>query len=548
MLSGKHVATLVGHTGVVSGVQFTQDGRRLYSCSLDQSIRCWQCPSGNCSGLLQTDAAVNGLALNQDATILVSAHADNRIRVWNVSLVGAPDDGSGNGHATLATPLLDLPGHTKPVTAIALVLREVPAIVSGSEDATVRLWDMYSGQQLLSLDAGGPVSALAVRPDSQAVAATTRSGIARLWDLTGKQLSELRGTLHGRRQAAKLQDDQIVAGQRSARANNAVATAEKELAAIEAALKKAQEGKSTSDAALEDVRTKARLATDLLAAAKDELSKNSSDVNLQKKVAEAEAEAQKLTAAVDVAGTANQSAQQSVEIAEGSLTKNQYTLASAQSQLSQREQEQKTTVDDLQKAMAHAAETPPPMLAIAFSPDGSQLATAGADQLVHIWNPTTGEPVEMFAGHEGPINALSLSRTGALVSGSSDHRVVVWDRNPPWQLVGQLGPMAEDPLDTSESQFAGRVLALDFSHDGRLLATGGGEPSRRGELMLWDVATRSRVRELVDAHSDTVFGVEFLAITSTCCPAGRTSWSRSSRLPPGGNCDRSRDTRTTYWT
>ncbi len=509
MLTGKQVATLAGHTGVVSGVQFTRDGQRLYSCSLDQSIRCWECPSGNGSGLLQTDAAVNGLVLNQDATRLVSAHADNRIRVWDASVAGAPDDGSGNGHATLLTPLLEISGHTQPVTAVALVMREVPTIISGSEDATVRLWDMDHGQQLLSLDAGGPVSALAVRPDNQAVAAASLNGTARLWDLTGKQLTELRGTLRGRRQVARLQMDQIVAGQRLAHARNALATAEKELAAIEAALTKAQEVKSTSDAALVEAKNKSEQAADLLAAAKEALSKNAGDANLQQKASEAEAEATKRTAALDVASTANQSAQQAVEIADGSLTKGQETLAAANLQLSQRQQEQKTTDEDLQSALAQAAQTPPPMLALAFSPDGSQLVTAGTDQLVHIWNPTTGEPIETFAGHEGPIGALSLSQAGTLVSGSSDHRVVVWDRNPPWQLVGQLGPPAEDPLNTSESPFVGRVLALDFSRDGKLLATGGGEASRRGELMLWDVETRSRVRELVDAHSDTVFGVEF---------------------------------------
>ena len=51
--------------------------------------------------------------------------------------------------------LLEIQGHTKPVTAVALMLRDAPGIVSGSEDATVRMWDINSGQQLLSIDHGG---------------------------------------------------------------------------------------------------------------------------------------------------------------------------------------------------------------------------------------------------------------------------------------------------------------------------------------------------------------------------------------------------------
>ncbi len=39
----------------------------------------------------------------------------------------------------------------------------------------------------------------------------------------------------------------------------------------------------------------------------------------------------------------------------------------------------------------------------------------------------------------------------------------------------------------SESPLKDRVLALQFSPDGRVLASGGGEPSRGGEVLFWDV-------------------------------------------------------------
>ncbi len=54
-----------------------------------------------------------------------------------------------------------------------------------------------------------------------------------------------------------------------------------------------------------------------------------------------------------------------------------------------------------------------------------------------------------------------------------------------------------------------RVLSIDFSPDGKLLAAGGGEPSRSGEVKLWDVEKATLVRSLDSLHSDTVFGVRF---------------------------------------
>ena len=75
--------------------------------------------------------------------------------------------------------------------------------------------------------------------------------------------------------------------------------------------------------------------------------------------------------------------------------------------------------------------------------------------------------------------------------------------------MGRIGPKADAPLEVGSSALIGRVLCLAFSHDGKMLATGGGEPSRNGGSRNTGSPSLTLDREFKDAHSDTVFGVDF---------------------------------------
>src|SRR6185503_19234046 len=98
---------------------------------------------------------------------------------------------------------------------------------------------------------------------------------------------------------------------------------------------------------------------------------------------------------------------------------------------------------------------------------------------------------------------------------------------PKWklQLVMEPGESTKPPID--------RVLALAFSPDGKILASGGGIPSRDGELLLWNAADGSLLREISGAHSDTVFDLSFTPDGSMLASAGADKFARVFDMKTG---------------
>ncbi|OQE07888.1 hypothetical protein PENFLA_c154G04290 [Penicillium flavigenum] len=65
---------------------------------------------------------------------------------------------------------------------------------------------------------------------------------------------------------------------------------------------------------------------------------------------------------------------------------------------------------------------------IAWSQDGSRLASASYDNKVKIWDPATGQCALTLEGHSGPVNSIAWSQDGSrLASASYDNKVKIWD-------------------------------------------------------------------------------------------------------------------------
>ena len=630
---------------------------QLVSGSQDKSVRVWKVADGSVVRQVATPAAVNDVAFTKDGARLVSAHADNLVRVWTTATpkpaekkADAKKDAKKAENAG-PKPVLEIKGHTKPVTGVALILPAGTQIATSSSDNTVRIFDVTKGNQVRSINVGSPVTDVAVRPDGAAIAAAA-GNFARLYDLAGKQLAEMKGDLGLVRSLASVTEEQSVAKQlvgvadgkqkaadktskdratAAKKAKDAKVAADKKVtdqkpkfaaaktksdaavkafdgaakalvtakkAAVDAA-KKATDSKTAADAAKKaaDAETKKsaaaaktsettkkaaadsakklteaqeaakkaaddaakkkaaaavktatetkakadKAAADAAKAAAD--AKKASDAATKKSTdaaaaAKAAAEAKtKADAASKAAQTKNDttkkakddtgketakqmaelkkvtdaqaSADRTQKLADKAAADSQVALKTANADKATRDGQQKTADAAVTKATAAVKTGEKSVVVVAFSPDGGLLLTGGADQKIHVWYAAAGQAVEMIAGHTGAITALSVAPSGMVLSGGADKLSVAWDISPRWSLAGQLGPKADKPMELGESPFVSRVLSVDFSHDGTKLVTGGGDPSRSGELMIWDVAKKTLIKEIKDAHSDTVFGAEF---------------------------------------
>lgn len=513
LADNKVTKTFAGHAAAVTGLGFTPDGAKLVSGSTDKTIRVWDIAAGNEVAKLELPVESNNLCLNGDGTQIVSADQDNKLRVWAIPTPpaapaeGQPKEGEEQKPEP-PKPIRELAGHGGPVTSVKLIGKG-PQIVSGGRGGQVRTWDSNSGAGVRSMNHGSPILDVAATDDGQQIASAAENGTTRVWNgANGQQIAETQTNPEAARVVTDLTEEQTVAKQKVALADAASKAAEKNRDDRKKALEAAEKAKPEAEKAFAEAKKKSEEADKKRDEAKKKLDEKPDDNNLKKALQNAETEAQKQKDELTKAQTAVDAANRAIELAKKSVETSEEKLKERQQQKTVADESQKKVDGELEAAKKVAGEAAKPVRAVVFTSTG-QLATAGDDNRIRIWGAASGRLVLASEPRPSAVTLLVPMPDGRVLAGSADKTASAWDLTPSWKLVATLGPDGGDPMKVGTSKFVDRVLALAFSPDGKFLATGGGDPSRSGELLLWDVEKRAVAKEFPEAHSDTILDLEF---------------------------------------
>ena len=138
---------------------------------------------------------------------------------------------------------------------------------------------------------------------------------------------------------------------------------------------------------------------------------------------------------------------------------------------------------------------------IAYSPDGKTLATAGRSHdkssrmdvsTLRLWDTTTGKPKAILSEHTDYIYVIAYSPDGSIIaSGGQDKTVRLWDAK-----TGRY--------KTTLSGHTDIVFSIAYSPDGSSIASGSIDKTVR----LWD-ATTGRYKATLAGHTEPILSIAF---------------------------------------
>ncbi|KAI9595074.1 WD40-repeat-containing domain protein [Syncephalis fuscata] len=176
--TGETLVELSGHTDSVTSIAFSADGTYLATGGMDGKVHVWQVPSGTLVVTLDGPEEIEWINWHSKGNILLAGARDTTLWMWQVP--------SGRCMHVFA-------GHSDAVTC-GQFTRDGKAIVSGSEDGSLIVWDPKTAAAVTRItgdDArfhSGVVTALAVNHDSTLVATGASDNTVKLIHLHNGQI------------------------------------------------------------------------------------------------------------------------------------------------------------------------------------------------------------------------------------------------------------------------------------------------------------------------------------------------------------------------
>ena len=128
------IRTLIGHTGKVTAIAVTPDGKQLVSGSNDNSLKIWDLETGKEKfSFIGHSDEITAVAITPDGNQIISSSRDGTVKVWSLKN---------------RKNLLTIDSHQNSVNDITLT-PDGKEIISGSSDKSIRIWNLETGEEML---------------------------------------------------------------------------------------------------------------------------------------------------------------------------------------------------------------------------------------------------------------------------------------------------------------------------------------------------------------------------------------------------------------
>lgn len=444
--SGKLISSL-NRGNSVNALAFSPDGKLIVTASADGTAQVWRTASGEPVGQkLNHKGVILDVTFSLDGKFIATASLDKTAAIWEV--------GSDR-------PLIELK-HDQAVTAVS-ISHNGKWVATASTDKMVRVWEIASRKTIAYIPHQDFVSAVAFNPSSEhekLIATASLDNKARLWEIRDNST------------VTRLQHEHPVTAVTFNSQGDRIVTIGFERSKTDRSKTKRilQVWKATNGL---ETEFKTSAATAVAFSSDGQLSALvDSDPNQGKTTVQFRKTNSGLSTTMEI--SQNQSL---VKFLTFSQNNKFFAIANDENTVqvwrvpndSQFASDRKASI----KVSSNPVQQFPPLTssveAIALSPDGLRLVTAGADNTATLWD----IPAKQFLAqwnHESKINAVTFSDRGNFIATASDDNKA--------KIVQKDGKQ-----HCSTLQHEGSVIAIAFSHKEKYLATG----SLNGQGRVWSV-------------------------------------------------------------
>ncbi|MBD2358854.1 hypothetical protein H6G41_30375 [Tolypothrix sp. FACHB-123] len=501
-IDGKLIKTLTGHTDIISGVDFSIDGKILVSASRDKTIKLWRIDGSLINTWNAHNGWVNTVSFSPDAQVIASGGEDNLVKLWRftdgkllqtlsghkeriTSVKFSPDGkiiaaASGDKTINLWNPqgqiLQTLEGHTNQINSISFSPDD-KILTSADDDAVLKIWQNQNPSRIEYISSqtltghGGVINSLSFSPDGKMIASASADKTVRLWQLNNLTNNLNKGNFYS---ANFSHDNQMfaVAGwdgiikiwQRNEKLIKSISGNKQPIYAVDFSpdnkiIAAASDDKTiklwniANNSLLYTLTGNSERATSISFSPNGKmLAAGSADKTIKIWQIADKKLLHTLTGHTDAISSVSFSNDGKL-LASGSYD-NTVKLWRIDGSLV-------TTLQGNRLAIA----------SVKFSPDNTILAAASLDNTIKLWNVADGTLINTLTGHSGGITSLSfLPHSQILASGSMDSTIKLWnirDRTLLKTLVGHPG----------------KINSISFSPDGKILISAGEDSG----LKLWNL-------------------------------------------------------------